>query len=215
MPSPPRPSAQPSREGDEGFPASLGPSEGHESDHRLAQAALGGDETAVRQLIARLGFVPRVLSVLNARTGRRLDEHDLSDLTQDVVILLWRKLGSFELGSKIETWSYGVARLEFMNALRRKRRTHPSSQRAGADPVEDTTEALDAALDNSEIYAALDELPADEARVIRRKILDDLTFDEIGDADGTSANTIKTRYYRGLSRLAHRLRGRLGEEEQP
>jgi NAD(P)-dependent dehydrogenase (short-subunit alcohol dehydrogenase family) len=46
---------------------------------------------------------------------------------------------------------------------------------------------------------------AREADVIRMKHFEDLTFEEIGTRLGNSINTVKTRYYRGISRLLDRL----------
>ena len=61
--------------------------------------------------------------------------------------------------------------------------------------------ALPGADDLAEAESMLIRLGGVEAQIIRLKHLESLTFDELGARMGLSANTAKTHYYRGLSRL--------------
>jgi len=52
---------------------------------------------------------------------------------------------------------------------------------------------------------------------VRLKKLEDLTFEAIGELRSISANTAKTRYYRGILKLRERLgspAGRVPEEKR-
>jgi RNA polymerase sigma-70 factor (ECF subfamily) len=183
--------------------------ERHDADHRLAERTLAGEPGALEELIDRLRCVARILAVLNARTGGMLDEHELADLTQDVVIVLWTKLDTYTNASRLETWSYGVARHVFMNALRKKVRGVLRFERIQHGPREEPAGAAPAPeLDGTELLAILDVLPDTEARAIRMKVLENLTFEAIGERERTSANTIKARYYRGIQKLHAKLGGR-------
>lgn len=176
-------------------------------DARLARAAAGGDVGAQSEFVERMRCVPRILAVLNARSGQRLDEHDLADLAQDTLVLLWRKLETFTEQSTLETWAYGVARYEFLNARRRRRpRAIDVIQLEPESTLREEAEGRAEPLDHGELFRALDALGSDESRVIRMKHLDELTFAEIGAALALSTNTAKTRYYRGLQKLQQRLR---------
>lgn len=139
-----------------------------------------------------------MLVAQNAGLGRALTEHELEDLEQDVLMVLWRKLDRFDGTSTLETWVYRTARFELLNGLRRKRKQPLAMDERdlllpddGFDPAEHAEEAL----------RALDRLgpPADE--IVRLKHFEQLTFEEIADRHGESPNTIKTRYYRALVRL--------------
>lgn len=178
------------------------------ADRELVRAALARDPRAVDELCERLRCVGRILVVLNVRAGRKLDDHDLADLVQDTLLLLWRKLETFGDDSTLETWAYGVARYELLNALRRKRRNVVPLSEVHAAGRPEADDASDARQDADALLAAIDELGAVDARLLRLKHLEELTFDEIGAHLGMSVNTAKTRYYRALARLQLRWRAR-------
>src|SRR4030095_14110005 len=67
-----------------------------ESDRKLVAATSQGDESATDAFAARMRCVPRFLAVLNRRTGRVLDEHEIDDVAQSTIATLWRRRGSFE-----------------------------------------------------------------------------------------------------------------------
>lgn len=178
------------------------------ADRELVRAALARDPRAVDELCERLRCVGRILVVLNVRAGRKLDDHDLADLVQDTLLLLWRKLETFGDESTLETWAYGVARYELLNALRRKRRNVVPLSEVEAAGRPETDESSDVRQDADALLAAIDALGAVDARLLRLKHLEELTFDEIGARLGMSVNTAKTRYYRALARLQLRWRAR-------
>jgi len=176
----------------------------HEPDAELVRCVLAQDRGAFDRLVERMACLPRILDGLNARLGRPLSDHDLADVAQDTLVLVWRKLEAFNGSASLETWVFGIARFEIMNAVRKSRRRRTSEL-----PEPDLREAPDQdvvhRLDHEFVQRELAALDGAEADVIRMKHFDDLTFEEIGARLGSSINTVKTRYYRGISRLLDRL----------
>jgi RNA polymerase sigma-70 factor (ECF subfamily) len=176
----------------------------HERDTGLVRAVQAGESGAFEQLVERMGCLPRILDGLNARMGRPLSDHDLADVAQDTLVLVWRKLDTFNGSASLETWVFGIARFELMNAVRKNRR-----RRASELPEPDLREAPEPdsthRLDHEVVQRELGALDSALAEVIRMKHFDDLTFEQIGAQLGQSINTVKTRYYRGISRLLDRL----------
>lgn len=183
-----------------------------QADLDLVRRALGKSDEAFAELALRLRCVPRALHALSARLGRPFDHAEIEDLTQDALLVLWRKLEHFSGEASLETWAYGVARLEFANAARRAQRRGLARQvptsTALAQPEDPSTDALDLDL----LHEALEALEPAERAVIRLKHFDDLTFEAIAAVLSVSANTAKTRYYRGMKRLQSRLQQRLGDD---
>jgi RNA polymerase sigma-70 factor, ECF subfamily len=173
-------------------------------DHALARAVVKGDPESLAQLAVRLRSVCRILGYLDQRAGGILDDHELADLTQDVVMIVWRKLPEFEGLSTLESWFYGICVLELRNAVRRRMR------RRGAAADEQALEQVVAPEappdDNESVHQALKRIGRDEARIIRLKHFEELTFEQIGSLLDVSPNTIKARYYRGLEELRGLLR---------
>jgi RNA polymerase sigma-70 factor (ECF subfamily) len=194
------PNAGPTRDDDSSGARYLGA-----ADLELARGTLSGAAVEVERFIARMSCVPRMLAAVNLRLGAPLDAHDLADLTQDALILVWRKLGSFDGRTPLEAWVYGVVRLELLNTVRRKRRR--------PEPVDDaeirarpTEPELD--VDVELLRREIEKLEPEEAAMIRLHHYEDLTFDAAAARLGVAVSTAKSRYYRGLDRLSEIVRGR-------
>jgi len=173
-------------------------------DLELVQGAMRREPARVDALVHRLRLIPRILGAQNARLGRPLDPHGLADLSQDVFLVVWRKLGSYTGRSAFEAWACRICRFELMNVVRRQTR------RAMSDLPHDVEEPRGGeSLEYEEVTRGLATLPEEEASVVELKHYEDLTFDEIGERLAISSNTAKTRYYRGLTRLEAFLSGRV------
>ena len=78
-----------------------------------------------------------------------IPEDQLEDLSQDVFIVICRRLGDFEQRSSLRTWIYGICRNVVFDARRRQRR----KQETPSDELPET------------------EAPADQSRALLRKDL--------------------------------------------
>lgn len=185
--------------------------EAHQADLALVEAVLRRDPKALDVLIERLSCVPRILHTLNERAGRVLSAADLSDLSQDVLILIWEKLKTFEGRATLETWTYRFCWLESRNRFRRVYRGKEKATGSSDTFLEEVPAPEVAPLAEHEaIEIGLRELGPPGSEVIRLKHFEERTFPEIGDLLGIPTNTAKTHYYRGLEWLRQRLRS-LGE----
>ena len=179
------------------------------SDLAMIQGVRAGDEVAMGQFVTRMRCVPRILSALNARRGRPLNPHDLADTVQDVLVVVWHKLDTYEGRASLESWVYSLCHLELMNAIRRKSRAPGELDLHGPDVLV-TRVAADTPWDAEEVQRGIEWLGEPGASVVRLKHFEGLTFDEIAHRLGTSPNTVKTRYYRSLEALHTHLKARRG-----
>ena len=175
-------------------------------DRDLVEGSLRGERHSLTSLVGRLKCVPRILASLNNRMGFQLSEHDLADLSQDTLVVIWRKLESFEGRARLETWVYRICYLEFMNRVRRHNRISRLAS-VRIDKVVDSVAApaTPSALDYEQLERGLVELGSPEADVIRLKHFEECTFKDIGQLLKIPANTAKTYYYRGIDWLRRRL----------
>lgn len=182
----------------------------HGADRDLVRAVLAEEAAAIEALVVRLRCIPRILSVLNQRTGGTFQPDDMEDLTQDTLIAFWSRIPDYSGQAALETWAYGFCVNGFMSALRRRR------NRGGADSIDEfaiakVPPASSGSVEYEHVHRGLELLDEKETRVIRLKHFDDLTFEEIGARMRMSPNTAKTCYYRGMKRLEELLRR--GREE--
>lgn len=180
----------------------------HRRDRELVARVLGGDRLALDGFIERVRCTPRFLHAINERAGAPLSDAEIADLTQDVLLLIWEKLSTFEGRATLETWTWRFCWLESRNRIRRVLRNRRTSQSTSLDDVP-APEAR-SSLHEDALAIGLEELGPPRSEVIRLKHFEGRTFAEIGEVLGIPVNTAKTHYYRGLEWLRQRLRS-LGE----
>ncbi len=183
----------------------MGPSP--DRDLRIVRDVLGGRPGALESLIERMRCVPRILAAQNARLGRPLDDHDLADLSQDVLALVWQKLPEYEGRSELAGWVYRICLLQLMNAARRRQRRRHQELDEGSPDLRDRAEPFE----HEELHAGLSRVPAEEAEIIRMRHFEDLSLDAVAKRLGQPTSSVKSRYYRGLERLGAFLRNRRRE----
>jgi RNA polymerase sigma-70 factor (ECF subfamily) len=170
----------------------------HETDRALAERATGGDAAALEEFTRRAAVVGSILAVRNRRMGAPLSDADLDDLTQDTIVVIWRKLGSYSGDGPLDAWFYRICALELLNAVRRRRRRARTASEPACEPwyVEDPGGS-----EASAVRLVLRHLADREAEVVLLKHFDQLSFSEIGTLLELATTTVKTHYYRGIDKL--------------
>lgn len=166
---------------------------------------------ALDRFIARMQCVPRFVAARNAQWGRPLGNQSMEDVVQDVLAIVWRKLSAYQGEAVLETWVYQFCEFEMRNAVRRANTRRSQSLADVEEPTAPQEPSRVGDDDLAPIYAAMDNLPAEDTQIIRLKHFEEQTFDAIAARIGWPANTVKTRYYRALDRLKRKLT----KESQP
>jgi len=158
----------------------------------------------------RLQVVGRLLESINAHRGSPLSSHELEDIRQDVIAIVWDKFRRFEGVGTLESWLYRFC----LNACHnRSRRFSEHARRMTTlvdDPL-DPADALDDDIEPSDLESALRELGPPREDVLRLKHEQDLSFEAVAQRLGLSTSTVKTRYYEGVRWLRWRLTRGQGE----
>ncbi len=157
----------------------------------------------MESFVQRMRCVPRILGHRNGRAGRPLSDDDVKDVAQDVFILIWSKLPDFLGEASLETWAYHFCELTFLNRARDKqgRAASAASGDAGAYAVEDSFSNGYESMDTALVHWAIDRLSRNDAEIVRLRQFGELSFDEISESTRQPVNTVKSRYYRALSKL--------------
>lgn len=169
------------------------------ADLALVRGFRAREPEAMEAFTERMRCIPLTLRALNRRTGRSLDEHELLDVVQDCAVLVLRKLDSFDGRGPLEAWVYGLCQFELYNAVRRRRRRPVSMESDPTELLEPTSPS--GVLLSDHLEAGLETLEQAEREIVRLKHFEGLTFERIAELLELSANTAKTRYYRGLKKL--------------
>ncbi len=173
-------------------------------DGYLASAAALGDREAFDTLMHRhgpalVGYARRMLA----------DPDDVADVVQDTFVAAWRQLGAFRGGSTLRTWLFSICARKVVDTYRIKRAEPIDDQLLQALPASDSGTDPFAAASSSAFLAALEEAltelpPRQRASWVLREI-DELTFPQIGEVLGLSADGARGHHFRATATLRRRL----------
>ena len=175
------------------------------SDYQLAQEAALGEPTAIGHLYER--HRPRV-HALCLRMTRNGPEAE--DLTQEVFVHLFKKIGSFRGESQFTSWLHrltvNLVLMHFRHkATRREKSAHDieatvlipekEKQASGGQAVSGQ------AVDRLALYAALDHLPAGSRSVFELFDIEGYQHREIANLLGCSVGTSKSQLHKARRKL--------------
>lgn len=180
-------------------------------DDELINAFKGGDKAAFQELV--LKYEQRVYNHCLRMIG---DEEESYDLTQEVFLKVFRKIGSYEHTYSFYTWLYRITVNACIDFMRRKKRAVQSvSLSSGAseegsegqreqDIADSSFVPEDTALNqelNEVLNAAIGQLSEKLRAIIILKEIEGFSYEEIADILNCSRGTVKSRLFRARERL--------------
>lgn len=159
-------------------------------DAALIEATLRGDVEAFGTLVARYQH-----SLVAAARHLTRNAEDAEDLAQEALVEAYRHLRTLKDRAKFRGWVFGILRHKCLTALKRRR--------PDAVPLDDVGDLpalpdLDVAGDLAEL---LDSLPLAYRDILAARYVQELSYEEIADALGTSVNVVRVRCCRARERL--------------
>lgn len=178
------------------------------TDEELVAAFQAGDASAFDHLVHR--WDRRIHGAIYRVVGAN---EDVRDLCQEAFLKAYRGLGTFKREARFSSWLYQIALNVCRDRLRRCRgRTAVSlddidrAPDGGLPATSPSPLELVEARDLSRLVErAMATLSAEEREVVILKEYQGLTFPEIAETLSVPLSTVKTRLYRGLAQLRHRL----------
>ncbi|MDB5143802.1 MAG: sigma-70 family polymerase sigma factor [Mucilaginibacter sp.] len=182
------------------------------SDIELIEQTLAGNQAAYADLIKRH---QRFVFTLAMRFSK--NREDAEEIAQDCFVKAYRSLSTFQRQAKFSTWLYSIVYTTAMTALRKKR--------IDTDSIDDENTYIQ--LENHSGYdtnsvenksrsyylnQAIAQLLPDDAAIISLFYMGEQSLDEIGQALGIEANTVKVKLFRARQRLKEKLERSLKHE---
>ena len=148
--------------------------------------------------------------------GRRVQPADVSDLLNDALLVIWRRLDVVPTDDPL-AWSYGVARRCLANHRRGEHRRRRLFGRLTAQPsVRDRVDQPLNEQGHLGLGAALDELDEADRELVRLWAWEQLEPREIAMVLDTTPNAVSSRLSRAKKKIAasiERQNGRVGGHE--
>ena len=135
---------------------------------------------------------------------RRLSREDAVEATADVFLTAWRRIDDAPKGEEVRLWLFGIAGNVLRNRQRTNRRIRRLVSRLAMVPVDPEplpeTLVLRRAQDR-EVLAALDRLRPSDREVIKLRLWEEASYEEIAAVLGCSRHAAEQRYSKSLRRL--------------
>ena len=178
-----------------------------DSDIELVARVAAGDKAAFETLFTTYG--ERVFRYAHRMIS---DVSRAEEVTNDVMMEIWKNAGKFEGRSKVSTWILGITRHLALNAVRGKK--------LDTMDIDDAPEIADEAQSaqsgvlardrdgiKADLRAALGHLSADHRDVIELTFFQGCSYQEIAEIVGCPENTVKTRMFHARKQLKEILLG--------
>jgi len=175
------------------------------------------DECLVARACEELPYRTRAYEQLMQRHERLIfgvslrllgNRQDAEDISQDVMLKVFAKLGSFEGRSSFKTWLVRVTRNACMDWLKKKAISRHYTEALANEPQEQATVQYE---DNRAI-ALLKELSPTDREILTLRFVADLSLVEISETTDLSLSAAKMRLYRAIERLQELAKNTLSEE---
>lgn len=168
------------------------------NEKAIIKRCQNGDKAAFDILIR--SFYPYVSKYLLKLTQ---DETLTEDLTQDVFLKVIRKIEYYKTDGKASfaTYIITIAKNTFIDYTRRNKVTFSELSDIEMQSEDNVENTVLTSMQYSEVIAYLDDLPPNQAAVIRLKYIDDYTLKEIESITGVPAKTVKSRIHEGKKKL--------------
>ncbi len=135
---------------------------------------------------------------------------DAEDASQEVFLIVARKLDTFDGTSLVTTWLYGIT-LNVVRSMRRRQRLRRLFERDDAPQADVPLQSVDRAevMEAHRIaYAILDKLAPKKREVFILAEFEGLSCDEIAKVVGTKTETVWSRLHYARQEFAKRLAAR-------
>ncbi|MGE5431249.1 MAG: RNA polymerase sigma factor [Syntrophomonadaceae bacterium] len=171
-----------------------------DKDFEYVRRFINGDEMAFNML------AQKYQQKIYWHARRMLGNHmDADEVTQEVLIVLFNKLKSFNFKSSLFTWIYRITATRSINQLnKRKVKRFLFLEDSDYDTLKDSQDII-SSLENKEKVNKLDrvlkELPVKQREVFILRNFDELSYEEISAITGRSVGGLKANYFHALKKV--------------
>ena len=170
-----------------------------DSDYNLIERFNNGDESAFNELARK--YQQRIYWHARRMTGNHLDA---DEIVQEVLLVMYRKIKTFNFRSSLYTWIYTITTTRSINYIKRRSLKQifslhdvESDQRSATDLVTE--------IENKEEVKRLEKflqyIPAKQREVFILRAIDGLSYKEIAEITGRSEGGLKSNYFHALRKL--------------
>lgn len=174
-------------------------------DKLLVEKFLSGNEIAFKQLADR--YSKKIY--WHAR-GMLNNHYDADEITQEVLIVIYKKLSTFNFESNLYTWIYRITTTRTLNYIKKQKvKEFFSISDSKYDHLKSESDIQNNYEYKDEIIRiekALSKIPVKQREVFIMRNFEELSYQEISNITGKSVGGLKANYYHALKRITELLK---------
>ena len=172
-------------------------------DYELIREFLSGNEHSFNQLARK--YQEKIYWHARRMLG---DHDDAHEIVQQVFLVMYNKLHTFNFSSALYTWIYKVTATRSLNIL--KKRKIKSLFQFNSDHAENYGyENIIDGIESREAFTKMEKLlmklPIKQREVFVMRNYDDLSYDEISDITGKSVGALKANYFHAFRKIKEQM----------
>lgn len=133
------------------------------------------------------------------------NHHDADEVTQQVIIVLYRKLYQFKFQSALKTWIYKITQTRCLNLIKKRKLREIFSLDDAVTKNLNSREDIVANYEDREklnnLENILNKLPNKQREVFIFRHFDELSYEEISEITGKSIGGLKANYYYAAKKI--------------
>jgi RNA polymerase sigma-70 factor (ECF subfamily) len=169
-------------------------------DAELVTKFLKGDESAFNELVRK--YQKRIYWHARQMLG---DHLDADEVTQEVLLVMYRKLYTFNFKSALYTWIYKIVTTRSLNKLRKRKFKKilffEDAEERELSTQHDIVEDINNKQKLEKLRRILEKIPAKQRQVFILRNYDELSYEEISKITGKSIGGLKANYFHALKKV--------------
>jgi RNA polymerase sigma-70 factor (ECF subfamily) len=169
-------------------------------DYELVQDFLSGDQQAFNNLARK--YQEKIYWHARRILG---DHDDAHDVVQQVLLVMYNKLNTFNYSSSLYTWIFKITYTRSLNQLKKKKLKRIITFNFSDDIENPGYENIVDNLENKEelirMQKMLNKLPLKQREVFILRNFDELSYEEISTITGKSIGALKANYFHAFKKI--------------
>lgn len=169
-------------------------------DYELVRDFLSGDKQAFNKLVRK--YQDRIYWHARRMLG---DHDDAHEIVQQVLLVMYNKLNSFNFSSSLYTWIYKITSTRSLNLIKKRKlkkiftfSSDDSVENYGYENIVEDIELKERFL---RMEKNLKQLPVKQREVFILRNFNDLSYEEISDMTGKSVGALKANYFHAFKKM--------------
>ena len=173
-------------------------------DYELIKDFLSGNEQSFN-LLAR-----RYQEKIYWHARRMLGDHDdAHEIVQQVLLVMHKKLNTFNYSSSLYTWIYRITTTRSLNLLKKNKLRRILSFGSDESIENYGYENIIEDIESKELFRKMEkllmELPVKQREVFIMRNYDDLSYEEISSITGKSVGALKANYFHAFKKIKEQM----------